>query len=122
MAFVTIYTTFETTEAHLLKSHLLNSGFEVLLKDDLYGSAVTIETGGVKVQVFEEEAKEAYQFLLDNEFIVIEKVHESIFTSITKNIPFVKDWDIVGKILFLFISVFILLAVFVYFSIGFNII
>lgn len=117
MEWTTIHTVTYPADAYVIKPVLENEGFEVFLKDELtvqVDNFISNAIGGIKIQVHSDKAKEAYDFLIEKGLIVEKKEHESLIFSITKNIPIVKNWDIIGKILFVFVTVFILLALFVF--------
>lgn len=119
MEWTTIHTVTYPSEVYIIKPALENQGYEVFLKDELtvqVDNFISNAIGGIKIQVHQDKAEDAYNYLLESGLIEVEKEHESLINSVTKNIPIVKNWDIIGKILFVFISVFILLAVFVYFA------
>lgn len=119
MNWTTVHTVTYPSEAHVIKMQLENEGIEVFLKDEL-----TIQTdnfisnaiGGVKIQVENKSVESALLFLKKLGYIGSEVEQESLLDTITKNIPIVKNWDALSKLFFVFISVFILLSFFVYFS------
>jgi hypothetical protein len=119
MNWTTIHTVTYPSEVYVIKPALENEGFEVFLKDELsvqVDNFMSNAIGGIKIQVHQDKAKEAYEFLLESGLIEEQKEHESLLNSITKNIPIVKDWEIIPKILFVFISVFVVLVAFIYFA------
>ena len=119
MDWITIHTVTYPSEVYVIKPTLENEGFEVFLKDELtvqVDNFISNAIGGIKIQVHQDKAKEAYEFLLKSGLIEESKEHESLLKSITKNIPIVKNWDVISKILFVFFSVFLLLAIFIYFA------
>ncbi|MDB4089580.1 DUF2007 domain-containing protein [Flavobacteriales bacterium] len=119
MDWITIHTVTYPSEVYVIKPALENEGFEVFLKDELtvqVDNFISNAIGGIKIQVHQDRAKEAYEFLLNSGLIEESKEHESLLNSITKNIPIVKNWDVISKILFVFFSVFLLLAIFIYFA------
>ena len=119
MEWTTIHTVTYPADAYVIQPALENQGFEVFLKDELtvqVDNFISNAIGGIKIQVHKDKAEDAYKYLLESGLIEEKKEHESLINSVTKNIPIVKNWDVIGKILFVFISVFILLAVFVYFA------
>ena len=119
MEWTTIHTVTYPADAYVIQPALENQGFEVFLKDELtvqVDNFISNAIGGIKIQVHKDKAEDAYNYLLESGLIEEKKEHESLINSVTKNIPIVKNWDVIGKILFVFISVFILLAVFVYFA------
>jgi hypothetical protein len=66
MELVTVFTAFNSAEAHLTRSRLDAAGFHPVIKNEL--SALTMEgyalaAGGILVQVPDAEADEAKEFL-----------------------------------------------------------
>ncbi|HMJ89347.1 MAG TPA: DUF2007 domain-containing protein [Candidatus Acidoferrum sp.] len=63
MNLVTIYRTFNDAEAHVARSVLEASGIDVSMINEELGSTLSVSTGGVRLQVREEDAEEARQIL-----------------------------------------------------------
>ena len=65
MGFTTIQTSFNDVEANLIKSRLELAGFHPHLKDEnaTMLTATPNTTGGIKIQVPDEEAADAAQYL-----------------------------------------------------------
>lgn len=119
MSWTTIHTITYPSEAYVIKPALENAGFEVFLKDELtvqVDNFISNAIGGIKIQVHQDKAKEAYEFLLETGLIEEKKEQESLLNSITKNIPIVKEWGVISKSLFVFFGVFLILAIFIYFT------
>ena len=63
MNLITVYRTFNDGDAHLAQSVLEAADIEVTLMNEEMGSTLSLMTGGIRLQVAEEDAEEARQIL-----------------------------------------------------------
>ena len=66
MSIGTVYRAFNPADAHLVRSRLESAGFHAFVTNELSALSMdgyALAAGGILVQVPEEEAKEAQQFL-----------------------------------------------------------
>jgi hypothetical protein len=63
MNLVTIYRTFNDADAQLARSVLEAADIDVLLKNEELGSTLAVTTGGIRLQVREDQAAEARDLL-----------------------------------------------------------
>jgi hypothetical protein len=63
MKLVTIYRTFNDAEAHVARSTLEAAGLDVTVINEELGSTLAVSTGGIRLQVREENAEEARAIL-----------------------------------------------------------
>ncbi len=63
MNLVTIYRTFNDGDAHLAQSVLEAADIEVTMLNEELGSTLSVMTGGIRLQVSEEDAEAARQLL-----------------------------------------------------------
>lgn len=69
MAWVTVYTTFSSGDAQLVRSRLDAAGFEVEVAGELSALSMdgySMATGGIRVQVPEDRAEEARALIADS--------------------------------------------------------
>ncbi len=70
MTWITVYRAFSPADAALVKSRLEAGGLEVFVADELAALSMegySITTGGIRVQVPDNQATEAKQILADKE-------------------------------------------------------
>jgi len=70
MALVTIHTAFNPADAHLVRSRLEAAGFHPVVMNELSALSMdgyALAAGGILVQLPEEEAAEAREFLTSSE-------------------------------------------------------
>jgi len=63
MNLVTIYRTINDGDAHLAQSVLKDADIEVTMLNEELGSTLSVMTGGIRLQVSEEDAEAARQLL-----------------------------------------------------------
>lgn len=98
---ITILTFTLPHEAHLAKTKLQSEGFEVVIRDELtaqtnnfYSNAI----GGVKLQIKEEDYKQAYKILKDLDYIKEEK--QASNKTLTQIDNFLLKFPVINKLAF----------------------
>ena len=65
MQMVTVFTTFNSADADLVNSRLDAADFHPVIMHELAAQGLDIASGGIRVQVPEDEAEDARDFLAD---------------------------------------------------------
>lgn len=116
MAFKTLHTVNYPSEAHVMKMQLEAEGVDVFLKDEFMAQVTGVpqEVGGVKVQVKEEDFDKAGNLLIKLGYVDLDAKNNSLLDSIdsfTQQIPIIKNWDFIVRLLIFVASVILIFLV-----------
>lgn len=119
--FVTVLTVQYPQQLWIIKGRLESEGIPCFVKDELTVQAYNLYSnavGGVKLQVQQQDVVKAVEILTELGYIRDEPVKPDLLTLIdvkTSNLPFLKEVNVVNRIIILTIAVAFLITAAAYF-------
>jgi len=114
---ITVHTAITSQEALIIKAHLELQDIEVNLLDEhatMYTLNFANGSGGVRLQVHEDQVEQTIAFLVDNGYMPASSKRNSgpivWLSSVSSKIPVLKNWRVEARLIFI-VSVIALIAV-----------